>query len=91
MGWGVGVGGGDGGGAHVERGVGAVDAAADDLAVVDEDAADGRFVRGEGQLGHFDGFAHEAFVVLAVGDGSEDHCGLLCSEGCPMMCWCCTF
>ena len=40
-----------------------------------EDAADGRFVGGEGQLGHLDGFAHVGLVVGAVGDGAEDHAG----------------
>ena len=69
----------EGRGADVERGVGAVDAAAVDLAFVHEDAADGGFVGGEGEFGHVDCFAHEGFVVCAVGDGAEDHgdgCGV---------------
>jgi hypothetical protein len=31
----------------------------------------------KGKLGHFDGFAHPAFMVGAVGDGAEDHDGRL--------------
>ena len=58
---------------YVERSVGAVDSAADDFAFVHEDTADGCFVGGEGELGHVDGFAHEALVVFAVGDGAKDH------------------
>ena len=58
---------------YVERGIGAIDSAADDFAVVDEDAADGRFVGFQREFGHVDCFAHEALVVFAVGDGAEDH------------------
>ena len=57
---------------YVQRSIRAVDPAPDDLAVVHEDAAHGRLVGGESQFSHFDGFAHEAFVVCAVGHGAED-------------------
>ena len=57
---------------YVEAGVGAVDSSADDFALVHEDTPDGGFVGGERELGHVDGFAHEGFVVFAVGDGAED-------------------
>jgi hypothetical protein len=60
-------------GPYTERGVCAVDSSADDFAVVYEDAAYRSFVGCEGEFGHFDGFAHEDFVVFTVGDWTEDH------------------
>lgn len=64
------------GNGYIERSIRAVDSPADDLAIVHENAANRRFVGRESELGHLDGFAHEDFVVLAVGDGAEDHdCG----------------
>ena len=65
---------------YIQRGIRAIDTTTDDLAIVDEDAADGRFVGQESQFGHFDGPAHEVFMVLAVGDRSEHH---IASVTCP--------
>lgn len=61
--------------AYVQRSVGSVDASADDFALMHENAAHGRLVGCECELGHFDGFAHEDFVILAVGDWAENHDG----------------
>jgi hypothetical protein len=57
----------------VERSICAIDATSDHLAIVDEDTADWRLVREQSHFGHLDGFAHEAFMVLAVGYWSEYH------------------
>lgn len=58
---------------YVKRGIRAVDTTSDHLSVMHEHAADGRFVGCQGHLRHLDGFAHEAFMVLAVGYRSEHH------------------
>lgn len=61
---------------YVERSICAVDASANDFTLMHEHAAHGRLVGCECEIGHFDGLAHEDFVVFAVGDGTEDHdCG----------------
>lgn len=58
---------------HVQTGIRAIDASADHFAVPDEDTAHRRLVTLQGELGHFNGLAHESFMILAVGDWSEDH------------------
>lgn len=58
---------------NVEGSIRAVDASADDFALVHEHTSHGSLVGRECELGHLDGFAHEDFVVLAVGDGAENH------------------
>jgi hypothetical protein len=64
-------------GTYVQTRVGTVDAPSNDLIVVHKDTSHGSFVGVKGKLGHFDGFAHPAFMVGAVGDGAEDHDGRL--------------
>lgn len=50
-----------------------------------EDAADGGFVGFEGKFRHVDGFAHETLMVVAIGDGAEDHVEQLFGERLAVM------
>jgi hypothetical protein len=58
---------------HVQTGIRAIDASPNHLAVPDKDTAHGSLVAVEGELGHFDGLAHETLMVFTVRDRPEDH------------------
>lgn len=58
---------------HVQTGIRAIDASPNHLAVFDKDTAHGSLIAPQGELGHFNGLAHETLMVFAVGDRPEDH------------------
>ena len=58
---------------YVQTGIRAIDASPNHLAVFHKDTAHRSLVTSQRELCHFNGLAHEALMVFAVGDRSEDH------------------
>ena len=58
---------------HVQTRIRAIDPPPNHLPVPHKHAPNGRLVAVERQLRHLDRLPHEALMVLAVGDGAEDH------------------
>lgn len=65
---------------HIQRSIRAIDPASNHLTVVYKDTSHRRLIRCQRKLGHVDGLAHEALMILAIWDRSEYHVGgFLCS------------